>query len=75
MYEDVLNTQCDPSGAVDTMETCRSSGPAVWGAMLGVLYAARVSLESKFGKARYQNFALYDSRPHFVYHSIVFPRE
>ena len=43
MYKDVLNTQCDPSGAVDAMETCRSSGPAVFGAMLGVAFAAQVS--------------------------------
>jgi ATP-binding cassette subfamily B (MDR/TAP) protein 1 len=43
MYKDVLNTRCDPSGAVDSMETCRSSGPAVFGAMLGVAFAAQVS--------------------------------
>ena len=41
MYTDVLNTQCDPSGAIDAMETCRRSGPAVFGAMLGVAFAAQ----------------------------------
>ena len=41
MYIDVATTQCDPSGAIDTMETCVSSGPAVFGAMLGVAFAAQ----------------------------------
>ena len=41
MYTDVATTQCDPSGAIDTMETCVSSGPAVFGAMLGVAFAAQ----------------------------------
>ena len=59
MYKDVLNTQCDPSGAVDAMETCRSSGPAVFGAMLGVAFAAQVS--PNLAKP-VTNFALYDSR-------------
>ena len=28
MYTDVVEYQCDPSGAVDVMDTCRNSGPA-----------------------------------------------
>lgn len=41
MYTDVEVNGCDPSGAVDTMETCKNSGPAVFGAMLGVAFAAQ----------------------------------
>eukprot|EP00571_Detonula_confervacea_P016438 CAMPEP_0172302832 /NCGR_PEP_ID=MMETSP1058-20130122/4475_1 /TAXON_ID=83371 /ORGANISM="Detonula confervacea, Strain CCMP 353" /LENGTH=1448 /DNA_ID=CAMNT_0013013465 /DNA_START=173 /DNA_END=4519 /DNA_ORIENTATION=- len=41
MYTDVVDNQCDPSGAVDVMPTCTSSGPAVFGAMLGVAFAAQ----------------------------------
>mmetsp|Transcript_40967 Transcript_40967/g.67215 ORF Transcript_40967/g.67215 Transcript_40967/m.67215 type:complete len:1208 (-) Transcript_40967:912-4535(-) len=41
MYTDVINNQCDPSGAVKVMETCNSSGPAVFGAMLGIAFAAQ----------------------------------
>ena len=41
MYTEVVNEQCDPSGAVDVMPTCKSSGPAVFGAMLGVAFAAQ----------------------------------
>lgn len=41
MYTDVENNQCDPSGAVPGMETCESSGPAVFGAMLGIAFAAQ----------------------------------
>jgi hypothetical protein len=62
MYEDVLNTQCDPSGAVDAMETCRSSGPAVFGAMLGVAFAAQVSLSPNLAKPVTKFCFLYDSR-------------
>lgn len=41
MYTDVAENYCDPSGAIDVMETCTSSGPAVFGAMLGVAFAAQ----------------------------------
>ncbi len=41
MYTDVAENFCDPSGAIDVMETCKSSGPAVFGAMLGVAFAAQ----------------------------------
>jgi len=41
MYTDVIENQCDPSGAVDVMPTCTNSGPAVFGAMLGVAFAAQ----------------------------------
>ena len=41
MYTDVEENRCDPSGAVDVMPTCNSSGPAVFGAMLGVAFAAQ----------------------------------
>jgi hypothetical protein len=59
MSKDVLSTQCDPSGAIDEMETCRSSGPAVFGAMLGVAFAAQVSQTWQWPL---QNFAFYYSR-------------
>jgi len=41
MYSDVEENQCDPSGAVPVMETCKSSGPAVFGSMLGIAFAAQ----------------------------------
>lgn len=41
MYTDVAANQCDPSGAVDVMPTCQSSGPAVFGSMLGVAFAGQ----------------------------------
>jgi ATP-binding cassette subfamily B (MDR/TAP) protein 1 len=41
IYIDVQNTGCDPSGGVTTNITCRSSGPDVFGAMLGIAFAAQ----------------------------------
>ncbi|KAL7540881.1 hypothetical protein ACHAXR_010450 [Thalassiosira sp. AJA248-18] len=41
MYTDVETNQCDASGSIPGMETCKSSGPAVFGAMLGVAFAAQ----------------------------------
>jgi hypothetical protein len=35
IYKDVSSTGCDPSAGVQTNTTCKSSGPAVFGAMLG----------------------------------------
>ncbi len=41
MYSEVATVNCDPSAAVPGMTTCTSSGPAVFGAMLGVAFAAQ----------------------------------
>ena len=41
LYNDVQTNYCDPSGSVPGMETCTSSGPDVFGAMLGVAFAAQ----------------------------------
>lgn len=41
MYSEVATAYCDPSAAVPGMTTCTSSGPAVFGAMLGVAFAAQ----------------------------------
>jgi len=41
LYRDVAVTGCDPSGAVVKNETCNPSGPDVFGAMLGVAFAAQ----------------------------------
>jgi len=41
MYTDVAENYCDPSNSVPGIETCTSSGPAVFGAMLGVAFAAQ----------------------------------
>jgi ATP-binding cassette subfamily B (MDR/TAP) protein 1 len=41
LYKDVGDTGCDPSGGVEENVTCTSSGPDVFGAMLGVAFAAQ----------------------------------
>ena len=41
LYKDVEDTGCDPSGGVDGVETCDSSGAGVFGAMLGIMFAAQ----------------------------------
>jgi ATP-binding cassette subfamily B (MDR/TAP) protein 1 len=41
LYKDVEETGCDPSAGVEGVETCESSGPDVFGAMLGVAFAAQ----------------------------------
>lgn len=41
LYSEVEDTGCDASGAVPGVETCTSSGPAVFGSMLGVAFAAQ----------------------------------
>lgn len=41
LYSDVEDTGCDPSNGVDGNETCDNSGPEVFGAMLGVAFAAQ----------------------------------
>jgi ATP-binding cassette subfamily B (MDR/TAP) protein 1 len=41
LYKDVEDTGCDPSGGVEENATCTSSGPDVFGAMLGVAFAAQ----------------------------------
>jgi ABC-type multidrug transport system fused ATPase/permease subunit len=41
IWRDVEKTGCDPSDSVDGNETCPQSGPDVFGAMLGVAFAAQ----------------------------------
>jgi len=41
IYKDVMDTGCDPSAGVLDNITCTSSGPNVFGAMLGVAFAAQ----------------------------------
>jgi ATP-binding cassette, subfamily B (MDR/TAP), member 1 len=41
LYRDVEDTGCDPSGGVADNVTCQSSGPDVFGALLGVAFAAQ----------------------------------
>lgn len=39
LYRDIAADGCDPSGGVKDNMTCESSGPDVFGAMLGVAFA------------------------------------
>eukprot|EP00529_Nitzschia_sp_RCC80_P007064 CAMPEP_0113481608 /NCGR_PEP_ID=MMETSP0014_2-20120614/22496_1 /TAXON_ID=2857 /ORGANISM="Nitzschia sp." /LENGTH=1474 /DNA_ID=CAMNT_0000375109 /DNA_START=515 /DNA_END=4939 /DNA_ORIENTATION=- /assembly_acc=CAM_ASM_000159 len=41
LYKDIEETGCDPSAGVPGNQTCTSSGPDVFGAMLGVAFAAQ----------------------------------
>ena len=41
LYKDIEETGCDPSGGVTGNFTCESSGSAVFGAMLGIMFAAQ----------------------------------
>jgi len=41
VYRDIEDSGCDPSGSVDFNSTCDSSGPDVFGAMLGVAFAGQ----------------------------------
>lgn len=41
IWRDVEKTGCDPSDSVNNNQTCTQSGPAVFGAMLGVAFAAQ----------------------------------
>jgi len=41
IYKDVKETGCDPSGGVTDNITCGSAGPNVFGAMLGIAFAAQ----------------------------------
>eukprot|EP00804_Cyclotella_cryptica_P002716 CCRYP_009611-RE/>CCRYP_009611-RE protein AED:0.12 eAED:0.12 QI:425/1/1/1/1/0.93/15/294/1343 len=41
LYSDVEEDHCDPSDAIPGIETCTNSGPEVFGAMLGVAFAAQ----------------------------------
>ena len=62
LYRDIEDTGCDPTAAVPGNETCDSSGPDVFGAMLGVAFAGQGisqvgnSLET-FAAARVSVFA------------------
>ena len=40
VYSEVSDTGCDPSGGVQGNDTCDESGPSVFGAMLGVVFAS-----------------------------------
>jgi ATP-binding cassette subfamily B (MDR/TAP) protein 1 len=52
LYKDVEETGCDPSDGVEGNETCESSGPAVFGAMLGVAFAGQgISQFGNFSEA------------------------
>ena len=41
LYNDVLDTGCDPSGGVTSNDTCENAGSDVFGAMLGIAFAAQ----------------------------------
>lgn len=41
IWRDVETTGCDPSGAAPNNEACPNSGPDVFGAMLGIAFAAQ----------------------------------
>lgn len=41
LYSELEDTGCDPSAGVPGNETCSESGPGVFGAMLGVAFAAQ----------------------------------
>ena len=41
LYRDIEDSGCDPSGGVSGNSTCDSSGPDVFGAMLGVAFAGQ----------------------------------
>ena len=40
LYKDVRDTGCDPSDSVNFNQSCTETGPTVFGAMLGVAFAA-----------------------------------
>jgi ABC-type multidrug transport system fused ATPase/permease subunit len=63
LYKDVEDTGCDPSGGVAENATCSSSGPDVFGAMLGVAFAAQgISQFGNFSEAFSQaRVATYDA--------------
>lgn len=56
LYDNVLNTGCDPSGTVDGNERCDPAGVDVFGALMGVSFGAAVlpqisvSIEKFMGK-------------------------
>jgi ATP-binding cassette subfamily B (MDR/TAP) protein 1 len=41
LYEDIKENGCDPSAGVEDNVTCENNGPGVFGAMLGVAFAAQ----------------------------------
>jgi len=41
LYNDIRDTGCDPSAGNPTVTTCGNSGPDVFGAMLGIAFAAQ----------------------------------
>jgi ATP-binding cassette subfamily B (MDR/TAP) protein 1 len=51
-YRDVEDTGCDPSAGVEDNESCESTGPDVFGAMLGIAFAAQgISQFGNFSEA------------------------
>ena len=57
IYNDVMESGCDPSSSVLDNDTCRSSGANVFGAMLGIAFAGQAisqvgSFLETFGEAR-----------------------
>ena len=63
LYRDIEDTGCDPSGGVPNNETCSNAGPDVFGAMLGVAFAAQgISQFGNFSEAFTQaRVAAYDA--------------
>lgn len=41
IYRDIIETGCDPSAAAPNNPSCESSGPRVFGAMLGIAFAGQ----------------------------------
>jgi ATP-binding cassette subfamily B (MDR/TAP) protein 1 len=41
LYNEIQGNGCDPSGAVPGVETCKTSGSDVFGAMLGIAFASQ----------------------------------
>lgn len=62
-YRDVEDIGCDPSGGVEGAVACESTGPDVFGAMLGVAFAAQgVSQFGNFSEALTQaRVAVYEA--------------
>ena len=48
LYNEISENGCDPSAGVIGNQTCESSGPDVFGAMLGVAFAGTLLFEDSF---------------------------
>jgi len=49
LYDNVTKTGCDPSGTVPNNETCNPSGADVFGALMGITFAASVLPQVQVG--------------------------